>query len=138
MQGHLTVLKVTVTVCHTAKHYGEEYDEYEYCADSKDIFSYTYFCGVCVACELLVINSCHVLSQSRMKRRCNCSDFLPKSRRLELFFSCIQSVTVVVDAIQCLCHCLLDISKYASRNYGKLSAGYLQTISVSVLGKTSR
>jgi len=27
LQGHLTVLKVTVTVCHTAKHYGEEYDE---------------------------------------------------------------------------------------------------------------
>jgi len=27
LQGHLTVLKVTVTVCHTAKHYGEEYDD---------------------------------------------------------------------------------------------------------------
>jgi len=27
LQGHLTVLKVTVTVCHTAEHYGEEYDD---------------------------------------------------------------------------------------------------------------
>ena len=26
--GHLAVLKVTVTVCHTAKHYGEEYDDW--------------------------------------------------------------------------------------------------------------
>jgi len=26
--GHLTVLKVTVTVCHTAGHYGEEYDDW--------------------------------------------------------------------------------------------------------------
>jgi len=26
--GHLTVLKVTVTVCHTAEHYGEEYDDW--------------------------------------------------------------------------------------------------------------
>ena len=27
LQGHLTALKVTVTVCHTAEHYGEEYDD---------------------------------------------------------------------------------------------------------------
>ena len=27
LQGHLTVLKLTVTVCHTAEHYGEEYDD---------------------------------------------------------------------------------------------------------------
>jgi len=27
LQEHLTVLKVTVTVCHTAEHYGEEYDD---------------------------------------------------------------------------------------------------------------
>ena len=27
LQGHLTVLKVTVTVCHTAGHYGEVYDD---------------------------------------------------------------------------------------------------------------
>jgi len=27
LQGHLTVLKVTVTVCHTAERYGDEYDD---------------------------------------------------------------------------------------------------------------
>ena len=27
LPGHLRVLKVTVTVCHTAGHYGEEYDD---------------------------------------------------------------------------------------------------------------
>ena len=33
LQGHLTVLKVTVTVCHTAEHCGEECDHW--CVECK-------------------------------------------------------------------------------------------------------